>query len=105
MADEDVILPYAEMVKKAERDGVDIMVYVNSMHAHVLNQRDALARQNKQIATLRAALKGLSDMYARIWDRVDGALVLMPDSIDKFEAAQAKAHELLSALNQLKEPT
>lgn len=55
-SNEDVILPYAEMVKKAERDGVDIMDYVNSMHAHVLNQRDALARQNKQIATLRSAL-------------------------------------------------
>jgi hypothetical protein len=38
------------MQKKAERNGVDIMDYVNSMHAHVLNQRDEINR-------LRARLK------------------------------------------------
>jgi hypothetical protein len=54
------ILPWPEMAKKAERDGVDIMDYVNSMHAHVLNQRDALARQNKQIQRLRTILRGIA---------------------------------------------
>jgi len=59
MTDEDVpvILPWSEMQKKAERDGVDIMDYVNSMHAHVLNQRDQLRRQNDRIEQLRAILR------------------------------------------------
>lgn len=56
-SNDPVILPWPEMQKKAERDGVDIMDYVNSMHAHVLNQRDQLARQNKRLHELREALK------------------------------------------------
>lgn len=57
MSNDPVILPWPEMQKKAEREGVDIMDYVNSMHAHVLNQRDTLARQNQRISDLREALK------------------------------------------------
>lgn len=45
---EPVILPWAEMQKKAERDGVDIMVYVNSMHAHVVRQRETIKRLDLQ---------------------------------------------------------
>lgn len=40
---------------------------------------------------LRVALKGLSDMYARTWDRADGALVMMPDSVPRFEQAHRAA--------------
>ncbi len=47
--------------------------------------------KDTEIEQLRAALKGLSDMYARTWDRVDGALVMMPETIDRFEAAHEKA--------------
>lgn len=51
------ILPWPEMQKRAERERVDIMDYVNSMHAHILNQRDALRRQNEQLEWLRGELK------------------------------------------------
>lgn len=57
-----VILRWSEMVKKAERDGVDIMDYVNSMHAHVLNQRDALKRQNAQIEELHRAIESMQNI-------------------------------------------
>lgn len=50
-----VILPYAEMQKKAERDGVDIMVYVNSMHAHVQRQRDEITRLREQLSVCQSA--------------------------------------------------
>jgi hypothetical protein len=64
LSTDPVILPWPEMSKKAERDGVDIMDYVNSMHAHVLNQRDQLARQNKRISELREALRPFAEAAA-----------------------------------------
>jgi hypothetical protein len=51
------IIPWPELQKRAEREGVDIMDYVNSMQAHILNQRDQLARLNRQNEKLRAALR------------------------------------------------
>jgi hypothetical protein len=48
-----------------------------------------------EIIRLRAALAGLESMYAATWDRVDGALVMMPPSITRFEAAHKKAREAL----------
>jgi hypothetical protein len=45
---------------------------------------------NEEIVKLRAALRALSDMYARTWDRTDGALIMMGDGVEKFE----RAHEL-----------
>jgi hypothetical protein len=49
----------------------------------------------KRIEALESALAGLESMYAHTWDRVDGALVMMPPSIEKFEAAHKKAREVL----------
>ena len=43
------------------------------------------------------ALRNLSGFYARIWDRVDGAIFLMPDRIPEFEDAQAEANAALAA--------
>ena len=45
---------------------------------------------------LYEALKDLSDMYAHTWDQVDGALVMLPPSIPRFEAAHKKAQEALA---------
>lgn len=45
----------------------------------------------QEVERLREALQGLSDMYARTWDRVDGALLMMPESVARFEAAHRKA--------------
>lgn len=47
------------------------------------------------IERLRDALAGLSDMYAHAWDRADGALVMMPESVKRFEAAHEKARAAL----------
>lgn len=44
---------------------------------------------------LRDALRGLSNMYSRTWDRVDGALMMMPDNIERFEKAHAAAQSAL----------
>ena len=44
---------------------------------------------------LLAAAEALANMYASIWDRVDGALVLMPGSIDRFEAAQENVRKAI----------
>jgi hypothetical protein len=51
--DVPVILPWDQLQKLAERDGLDIMVYVNSMNAHIEHQRAALRRQAEQIEKLR----------------------------------------------------
>jgi hypothetical protein len=44
-----------------------------------------------RVHELEAALRGLTDIYGCIWDRVDGALVLFPDRIPQFEAAHEAA--------------
>lgn len=49
----------------------------------------------KHCAELRHALEGLERMYARTWDRVDGALVMFPDNIPQFEEAHRKARVAL----------
>jgi hypothetical protein len=40
---------------------------------------------------LLSALEALSQMYVHAWDEVGGGLVMMPESVAKFEEAHAKA--------------
>lgn len=47
------------------------------------------------------ALRGLSSMYAQTWDRVDGALILLPSGVDRFEKAHADASNALATLEAL----
>lgn len=73
-ATETVILPYAEMQKKAERDGVDIMVYVNSMHTHVLNQRKTikrLAAREEELRTEVASWKAVAHDHSERLKKLD----------------------------------
>lgn len=51
----------------------------------LLDERDAL----------RAALKGLSDMYGHAWDLVDGGLFMNESSTARFEKAHKAAFKLL----------
>jgi hypothetical protein len=51
-----------------------------------------LERENE---TLRAALSELSDVYTHCWDLVDGGLLLMPSSMERFEKANAAARKAL----------
>lgn len=48
-----------------------------------------------------AALKALSAMYAHTWDRVDGVLVMLQGSVERFEDAHSAAREALSKLEAL----
>lgn len=77
-----VILPYAEMQKKAERDGVDIMVYVNSMHAHVQRQRDEINRLHSRLNVARNIITDVQNFIhpSSVWRDVD----LMQNHIDRF---------------------
>lgn len=45
---------------------------------------------------IEKAAVALDSIYARIWDRVDGALVLFPDSIPRFEEASRHLKEALA---------
>lgn len=56
--DEDVpdIIPWPDLQKRAEREGVDIMDYVNGLNAHVQRQRDALSRLSADNTKLRTWL-------------------------------------------------
>jgi len=49
------IIPWEELKKKAEREGVDIMDYVTSMNAHILNQRDEIVRLREKLALCQSA--------------------------------------------------
>jgi hypothetical protein len=69
MSNEDVpeIIPWPVLQKRAERDGVDIMAYVNSLNAHV-------ERQRREINRLR---ERLTDMTAKAY----AALAAVPDGV------------------------
>ena len=60
--------------------------------------RDAAAihyQAQADVAELLVALKGLSAMYAQTWDRVDGCLLMLPESVERFEAVHAKAEAVI----------
>ena len=48
-----------------------------------------------RIQELEKALRGMESMYTHVWDRVDGSLVCMPESVDRFEAAHREARKAL----------
>jgi hypothetical protein len=56
--------------------------------AKAVNNHDALV----------SALTELSKMYANTWDRVDGGLMMMGNTIDRFERAHDTAHRLLCTI-------
>lgn len=62
--------------------------------------KEALSEKVNSHDALVAALRGLSDMYAKTWDRVDGALVLMPDNIELFERAHEAARAALAGVGK-----
>lgn len=61
---------------------------------------DEIHKQRSELAAdrarLLAALKELSAMYASTWDRVDGALVMMPPGIARFEKAHQMAQDAIA---------
>lgn len=72
--------------------------YVGVARVNTTNiDRDANALLIAAAPELLSALIELSSMYARTWDRADGALVMMPDGIARFEAAHAAAQAAIAA--------
>ena len=70
--------------------------HYTGMTIDLLQERMAQAEREK--AQLVEALSGLSKMYASAWDLVDGGLVMLPDSIPKFEKAHSIAYATLAAV-------
>ena len=58
--------------------------------------RQANGRLIAAAPDLLSALEELSSMYGHAWDRVDGALVMMGSSIERFENAHEKARAALA---------
>lgn len=52
--------------------------------------------ESAHTAELRGALKELSDMYAHAWDTVNGDLLMMGDSVKRFEKAHDRARAALA---------
>lgn len=48
-----------------------------------------------EVDDMRSALKGLSDMYAWTWDKVDGGLMMSSSGVERFEKAHQRAYEVL----------
>lgn len=46
---------------------------------------------------MRDALEAIDKMYAHAWDRVDGGLMIMGDSVAKYDKAHAKVRAALAA--------
>jgi hypothetical protein len=63
--------------------------------AHLAHTSDTANAGADEIVKLRAALKGLSDIYTSAFDLVDGGLILLPDSVPRYEAANKMAMEAL----------
>jgi hypothetical protein len=62
--------------------------------------QDSLVARVKE---LMAALKEMEAMYTHAWDRVDGGLTMMKSSVERFDAACGRAHELLKSVTAEKE--
>lgn len=83
----------------------DLIARLRAAHSDVIGrlghllkpdeQRTVYGEAADQIQNLEEALADLESMYARTWDQVDGALVMMPNSIPLFEAAHKKARAAL----------
>lgn len=77
---------------------------IGNKMADICNQWEALydkaaAERNElreQRDELLAALKELSAMYTHTWDSVNGDLLMLVDSIPRFEAAHEKARAALA---------
>jgi hypothetical protein len=66
---------------------------IDKREEEILTQSAELAALRAQVDGLRAALKGLYDMYTHAWDLADGSgLVMLADSIPRFESAHSAAH-------------
>lgn len=57
----------------------------------------------ERVKELVAALKEMEAMYTHAWDRVDGGLTMMQSSVDRFDSACGRAHELLKSVTTEKE--
>lgn len=54
---------------------------------------DTIAELRARLEACEKALKGLYDMYSHAWDLADGSgLIMLADSIPRFEAAHNAAH-------------
>lgn len=56
------------------------------------------------IPEMLAALRGLSKMYSHAWDSVDGNLVMLGPSIERFEKAHHEAQKVLCAIDGVPMP-
>lgn len=67
-------------------------------------ERDSELEEARKGADHRlAALKEISAMYANTWDRIDGALIMMGDGVDRFEEAHANVLNCINAAAMTKE--
>lgn len=58
----------------------------------LMDERDTLSQHN---AELRSALSELSAVYSSCFDLVDGGLIIMQPSVERFEKANAAARKAL----------
>jgi len=61
-----------------------------------IEEAQANARLIAAAPELLEALKELSAMYTHAWDSDGGALIMLPPSVPRFEAAHAKAVDAIS---------
>lgn len=54
------------------------------------------------IAELIEAAKAANVLYGYVWDRTDGALVLFPNNVQRFDETFARLHESIAALTEPK---
>ena len=68
------VIPWAQLKKQADSHGVEIEVYIESMNAHIENQRRELAKKNQEIERLRNDMQELTCGDAR-YTRLGTALL------------------------------
>lgn len=78
-----------EQLEEAARAGITDVTLGN-----LFSSRLALQKQRDQ---LREALKEMEAMYTHAWDRVEGGLLMMPDSVARFDSACERARAALAA--------
>lgn len=73
----------------------EFIVREMDVYAHKFVLADIAREIEQERDALRAALKGLSDMYGHAWDLIDGGLFMNESSTARFEKAHKAAFKLL----------
>lgn len=105
----------SEVVSMATRVMIDRRFCADRYHKALAEAVLSLTAENKALAdevarlaadkeALLTALKSMTSMYGHCWDLVDGGLLCMQSSVQRFEDAHEAAQKVIEAIAERDRP-